>query len=93
MDRSDDLTELVLHPVRIHVLGEAIRRLIEGCSPFPGRARTGTSKRGFTDAMAERLGTGRVALLGPVPAGLVLLGYAAVAAGAAVLVPLRRDVG
>ncbi|AVT31598.1 MULTISPECIES: ABC transporter permease [unclassified Plantactinospora] len=44
------------------------------------------------DAAAEELGTTPVQLVSPLGGGLLLLGYAAVAAVLAVAVPMRRDV-
>ncbi|MFI9626315.1 hypothetical protein [Streptomyces sp. NPDC052042] len=60
---------------------------------LPGGATA--SLTGFTyiaDTLADQLATSPVSLLSPVGGGLLLTGYALVAAIAAVLVPMRRDV-
>ncbi|MFJ8000348.1 hypothetical protein ACIQ7D_24965 [Streptomyces sp. NPDC096310] len=77
-------------------VGELILMMIPGVNPLhpllPGGATAALT--GFTqvsDALADELSTRPVALLPPVGGGLLLMGYACVAAAVAVLVPMRRD--
>ncbi|MER8070311.1 ABC transporter permease [Streptomyces sp. NPDC094034] len=78
-------------------LGELILMMIPGVNLLypllPGGATA--SLTGFTylaDVLADELATSPVSLLSPVGGGVLLAGYALVAAAVAVLVPLRRDV-
>lgn len=76
---------------------EPLLAIIPGVSrlyPFLPAGAT-ASLTGFSyviDAAAEGLGTAPVQLLSPLGGGLLLVGYAAVAAVLAVAVPMRRDV-
>ncbi|MEV0647636.1 ABC transporter permease [Phytomonospora sp. NPDC050363] len=78
-------------------VGEPLLMLMPGVGGvyplLPGGATSALT--GFTyvaDAMSAEVGTASITLLTPVLGALVLLGYAVVAAVAAVLAPMRRDV-
>lgn len=63
--------------------------------PFlPGGATASLTDFSFlTDSIASQTGMGAVALLAPGPGAALLCAYALAASVAAILVPLRRDVG
>ncbi|MFC9430761.1 ABC transporter permease [Streptomyces sp. NPDC056987] len=78
-------------------MGELILMMIPGVNLLypllPGGATASlTSFTYIADALADELATSPVSLLSPVGGGLLLAGYALVAAAVAVLVPMRRDV-
>ncbi|MFF7031879.1 ABC transporter permease [Streptomyces albidoflavus] len=78
-------------------MGELILMMIPGVNLvyplLPGGATASlTSFTYVAEAVAGELATSPVSLLSPVGGGLLLAGYALVAAAVAVLVPMRRDV-
>ncbi|MFE2499960.1 ABC transporter permease [Streptomyces scopuliridis] len=78
-------------------MGELILMMIPGVNLLypllPGGATASlTSFTYLADVLADELSTSPVSLLSPVGGGLLLAGYALVAAAVAVLVPMRRDV-
>jgi hypothetical protein len=78
-------------------MGELILMLIPGVNLLypllPGGATASlTSFTYVADTFAEQMSSSPVSLLSPVGGGLLLAGYALVAAVVAVLVPMRRDV-
>ncbi|GEB52747.1 MULTISPECIES: ABC transporter permease [Streptomyces] len=78
-------------------MGELILLMIPGVNIvyplLPGGATASlTSFTYIADALAEKMSTDAASLLSPVGGGLLLAGYALVAAVLAVLVPMRRDV-
>lgn len=59
---------------------------------LPGGATAALTDFTFlSDAVADQLSIGETTTMGPLAGALVLLGYAAVAAWAAIAIPLRRD--
>ncbi|GIG67228.1 ABC transporter permease [Phytomonospora endophytica] len=67
---------------------------VNGAYPLlPGGATSALTRFTYiSDSLSEQLGTTAVSLLSPLLGAVVLLGYAALAAGAAMLAPMRRDV-